>query len=134
MGLDKWKVIVEITYHVSTIIAALGALWIYRRNSRLERARWATTLFEKFYETERYKEVRKSLDTDADSAQVSELVIKEDDKFTDYLNFFEFVAFLEESKQLRKQEVEALFGYFLDCLQRHSRVKTYINDPVNGYE
>jgi hypothetical protein len=29
---------------------------------------------------------------------------------------------------------EALFGYYLDCLNRHDRVKQYITNPENGYE
>ena len=38
------------------------------------------------------------------------------------------------SRQLKDSEIEALFGYYLDCLNRHDRVKTYISNPENGYE
>ena len=55
-------------------------------------------------------------------------------KFTDYLNFFEFIVFLKTSKQLKNSEIEVLFGYYFDCLNRHQRVKQYIADPENGYE
>jgi len=74
------------------------------------------------------------LDCPADSEQINEIVIREDAKFTDYLNFFEYVAFLKDSRQLRDSEVEALFGYYLDCLNRHERIRKYINDTANGYE
>jgi len=50
------------------------------------------------------------------------------------LNFFEFIAFLRTSKQLKDSEIDLLFGYYLDCLNRHDRVKTYISNPENGYE
>jgi hypothetical protein len=88
----------------------------------------------KVFERDDLKDVRNLLDCPVDSDQATELVIKEDAKFTDYLNFFEFVAFLKDSAQLRDSEVEDLFGYYLDCLKRHDRVQKYINNPTNGYE
>ena len=133
-SLDQFKQVAEILYYVLAGLAALGAFLVYRRNSRLERARWATVLYEKFYESDRYKSVRALVDSPPDSDQVTQLVISEEDKFTDYLNFFEYVAFLKESKQLRGTEVTALFGYFLDCFNRHERLQKYIENPDNGYE
>lgn len=40
----------------------------------------------------------------------------------DYLNFFEFVAYLEELGQISKEDVRHLFGYFLENLQEESIV------------
>jgi hypothetical protein len=65
---------------------------------------------------------------------VNEIVIREEPAFTDYLNFFEFIAFLKASRQLKDPEIEALFGCYLNCLKRHDRVKQYISNPENGYE
>jgi hypothetical protein len=52
-----WKDLFETLYYVAGTIAAIGtlvaavfALCVYRGNSRLERARWASTLYEKFFE------------------------------------------------------------------------------------
>lgn len=49
----SWKERLEIIYDVIGSVAALGtlgaalfALFVYRKNSRLERVRWASTLFE----------------------------------------------------------------------------------------
>jgi len=58
----------------------------------------------------------------------------EDPAFTDYLNFFEHVAIFAGSKQLRADDVEASFCYYLDCLERHQKVHNYINDHAKGYE
>jgi hypothetical protein len=132
--LETLKTIIEIVYHIVAIIAALGALWVYRRNSRLERTRWASSLYEKFYENERYKKIRDALDVPADNDSVNALVIEEGSEFTDYLNFFELVAYLKKSKQLNDEDVEALFDYYLKCLNRHSRVRSYIDNPERGYE
>jgi hypothetical protein len=65
---------------------------------------------------------------------VKELAANEDSQFTDYLNFFEFVAFLKTTNQLGDSEVEDLFGYYLNCLNRHADVRDYVLNLENGYE
>ena len=137
----NWKDRVEIVYMMMATISAVGtalavgfAAFVYRRNSALARAKWASSLYEKFYEATTLKQIRDRLDRFNDVDSVNEIVIREEPAFTDYLNFFEFIAFLRASKQLKDSEIEALFGYYLDCLNRHDRVKQYISNPVNGYE
>jgi hypothetical protein len=136
-----WKDRVQIVYMMAATISAVGtalaagfAAFVYRRNSALERARWASSLYEKLYEAIALKQMRDKLDCMNDSDSVNEIVIREEPGFTDYLNFFEFIAFLKTSKQLKDSEIEVLFGYYLDCLNRHDRVKQYISNPDNGYE
>ena len=133
----SWKERVEIGYMIAGAISAVGtvlaagfAAFVYQRNSTFERAKWASTLYEKFYEVTNLKK----LDCRNDLDSVNEIVIREEADFTDYLNFFEFIAFLKTSKQLKSSEIEALFGYYLDCLNRHDRVRQYISNPENGYE
>jgi hypothetical protein len=135
-----FKDLIETIYYIAgsiatlgTLIAAIFALCVYRSNSRLERARWASTLYERFYEKSDLKDMRNALDCPPDSDSISD-ILREDPKFTDYLNFFEFIALLEHTRQLRDSEVQDLFGYYLACLRRHDRVRTYITDPSNGYE
>jgi hypothetical protein len=137
----NWKDRVEIVYLIAATLSAVGtavaagfAAFFYRRNSALERAKWASNLYEKFYEAPTLKQMRDRLDCFNDSDCVNEIVIREEPAFTDYLNFFEFIAFLRASKQLKDSEVEVLFGYYLDCLSRHDRVKQYIANAENGYE
>lgn len=137
----NWKERVEVVYLTAATISAVGtavaagfAAFVYRRNSALERAKWASSLYEKFYEAPTLKQMRDRLDCLNDSDLVNEIVIREEPAFTDYLNFFEFIAFLKTSKQLEDSEIEALFGYYLDCLNRHDRVQQYIVNAENGYE
>ncbi len=117
---------------VGTVIAAIFAAIVYQRNSTFERAKWASNLYEKFYEGTSLKQIRDKLDCIKDQDSVNEIVIREEPAFTDYLNFFEFISFLRTSKQLKDSEIDVLFGYYLDCLNRHDRVKTYISNPENG--
>ena len=138
----EWKDIVQIVYYIAgtigvlgTLLAACVALYVYHRNSELERARWASSLYEKFYEKKDLKSIRDRLDDlEADSEAVRKLVSDAESDFTDYLNFFEFIAFLQKSKQVNPAQVEDLFGFYLGCLEKHSVVMGYVLELENGYE
>lgn len=93
----------------------------------------AGELVRKFYESGELKDVREILDCEGgQSAAVDKLVNEESGNFTDYLNFFEFVAVLRKSRQLTQEEIEDLFGCYLDCLESCRAVRTYI--AAKGYE
>jgi hypothetical protein len=138
----NWKDIAETVYYVAGTVGALGtfaaagfAAYFYYRNSQLERAKWASGLYEKFYEKKDLKAIRDKLDSEAaDSEVIKTIVGDEESDFTDYLNFFEFIAFLQKSKQLNAAQVEDLFGFYLGCLEKHSVVKEYVRELANGYE
>jgi hypothetical protein len=80
------------------------------------------------------KKVRDQLDCVAGDAGVASLVSEESSALTDYLIFFEFVAYLKSSKQWSESDVQALFGYYLDCLRRHKDVVGYIGNKEKGFE
>jgi hypothetical protein len=116
-------------------LSALGAVWVYFRNSRRERAEWLSKLYSKFYEEDALKAVREVLDrAEADSAQIKKMVLEEDGNFTDYLNFFEFMAYLARRRQLSRADVAALFDYYLCILNKHTIVQEYIREGRNGFE
>lgn len=130
----------QTVYYLAGSIAALGtqvaaiiAVCVYRKNSRLEQSRWASSFYEKFYESDRYKIIRDALDCD-DANKIGTLVEKEEAEFTDYLNFFEHVAIFAKSKQLNRDDVEASFAYYLNCLSNLDAVRNYIEDEKKGYE
>jgi hypothetical protein len=123
-----------IVYSMVATVAAIGALLVYRNNSKRERARWAEGLYARFYERPELKKVRDQLDCVSGDAGVASLVSEESSALTDYLNFFEFVAYLKSSKQLSESDVQALFGYYLDCLRRHKDVVGYIRNKEKGFE
>ena len=120
---------------IATVVAAAAAVWgiyVYFSNSRLRRAEWLASLYEKFYERAELKEIREKLDCEQDSADIETLVSEEPGEFTDYLNFFEFVAVLQKSGQLTTEQIEDLFRYYLNCLERSGAVRKYIS--AKGYE
>jgi hypothetical protein len=114
---------------ISYVLAAVSsfvAVLTYRKNSAFERARWLASLYSKFYEALDLKRIRRSLDDSSpNSPQVRELIQQEDAGFTDYLNFFEFMAYLEDCGQLSRRDVAALFDYYLRVLAKHEDVRQY---------
>ena len=94
--ISQFAEIKDILSIVGVIVAVAGFVWavvVYRNNSKLERAKWALTLYEKFFELPDLKEIRDILDCDVDNENVNSLVLGAGSKFTDYLNFFEAVRF-----------------------------------------
>ncbi len=121
-------------YYFLAAGAAIIAVFTYYKNSALERARWLSSLYSKFYEAPDLKRIRKCLDENLPNAdEITELVRTEDPDFTDYLNFFEFMAYLEDRRQLSSRDVAALFDYYLRVLSKHKEVREYVLEDRNGY-
>lgn len=133
ISLESVKTIFEIAYYIVAICAAIAAVIVYYQNRKLEQSRWASMFYEKFYEGKKYTGMRVLLDS-SDVHAIDKLVDEEPVEFNDYLNFFEHIAIFAESKQLASEDVEASFAYYLDCLDRVSRVRDYIDNEEKGYE
>lgn len=78
--------------------------------------------------------MREIFDCAANSPDAAAVVRQESAAFTDYLNFFELVSFLAETKQLSERDVLRLFDYYLKCLKRHPQVVDYIQSKDKGFE
>jgi hypothetical protein len=127
--------IAQTAYYIAAIVGILSAAYGYRRAKRLEAARWALQLWEKFYEKETFKSIRAVLDCDGgQESEANRLVENQSPDFTDYLNFFEFIAYLKKKNQLSDSDIDVLFSYYLGCLKERTKVYEYIRDPRSGYE
>jgi hypothetical protein len=134
------------------IIALFVTAWVayknYRYHTQLDRLKWLQQLFESFYSSDRYKSVRQQIDFDDITRLLSLLRRSESDPkelrgeeriqvdlFTDYLNFFEWIAFLESKEQLAFEDVDAMFNYYLKRLlqvDKDRQLRRYIRDK--GFE
>jgi len=144
-----------------TVGLAAGALYAasvavreYRRGreadqerGRLEKAKWLSEMFRSFYEKEDYKRIRRMIDFD-DIGEILSL-LREDQKpnpkfsekhqelfdaFTDYMNLFEFVAYLKSLDQLDSEDIKAMFAYYLERIvevDRTGDIRKYLD--ANGY-
>src|SRR5208337_1425062 len=99
----------------------------------LQRAKRVKDLCAKLYEHNDLKGVRNLLDSH-DNQRLRYGVAKAGPAFTDYLNFFEFLGYLWESKQIKAGEIRGLFDYYLRNLRRNEAVAAYIADPTKGFE
>jgi len=138
MTLENWKDVATIAGVIVSAAAAAGAFWIYRGNSRVERAKWIERLYEKFYESDKLRGTRDLIDCEATDtvflARLDKMLDDETAEFNDYLNFFEFVAILEYNKQLKMKELNDMFGYYLRCLHENMRIREYIQNEAKGFE
>ncbi len=133
MNADSWRTFLQLASYCVAIVGVIVAVFTYRANARRERAKWAVQLFEKFYESDQYKHVRDLLDSE-DDKPADDLVKGQAAEFTDYLNFFELVAYMTAIGQIDSSDVLALFHYYLRSLKRHRSVMRYLNNPETGFE
>jgi hypothetical protein len=134
MPLDQVVKGVQILSYMAAAAAAVSAVFVYRNNSRRERARWVEDLYSRFFEKGELKQVRDILDCNSDDEKVNALVTEEGSAWTDYLNFFELVAYLQESKQVAAVDVKALFEYYIGRLKRHRAAMDYVRDETKGFK
>ena len=115
-------------------LSILFAAGTYYFNRKLKRAEWLKSLYEKFYENNFYKEIRKWVDWNniQDEIENNDDYHTKQEKFDDFLNFFEFIAILEGEKQIKLDEIEKMFAYYLGRIYYSIYCKDYIRD--NGYE
>lgn len=111
------------------LVAVLGfpfAIFTYHRSARTKRAEWLSSLHEKFFESDRYANIRQILDyrVEPGYSELAEAVMAErhhplaDDLYR-YLNFFELLAGLRQLKQISDDEIHGLFDYDLKLIRQH---------------
>lgn len=137
-----WELAAAIGTTLAGLTAVLGAPWAivsYWRSVRTRRAEWLTSLHEKFFETDRYANIRRVLDyrTEPEYSQLSTAVAAGSyhplaDELYRYLNFFELIASLRDLNQISEKEITALFDYDLRTLTNHSFVVTALGPQ--GFE
>lgn len=128
----------------SAVVGFLG----FRNQLRLQKIRWLQELYSDFYSSDHYRQVRQRIDfadiddlvllldkSDSDPKSLSQTERAQVDQFTDYLNFFEWIAFLEKKGQFSLEDVNDLFKYYLVRLlqvDKGQRLRKYIKE--HGYE
>jgi len=138
----------SVLFALTALITGLLAVKEYGNRVSTAKARWLFELFEKFYEKPSYKEIRGMIDYDNMEAIVG--AIRKDeakdgvfsaeqknlfDKFTDYLNFFEMVAYWKSRRQLDQGDIDAMFEYYLKRLievDKGKEIRNYLEKE--GFE
>jgi len=131
---------------LAAIVAGFLAISDYRTRVLAEKSKWFLQLYEKLFEGGQFKDVRRKLDYgdtdeikmliqhDEQSLEFTEAQQAKFDAFTDYLNFFEFIARLKEIGQLTSDDINATFNYYLFLLTkpRNPEIRRYLKKE--GFE
>lgn len=115
----------EFVFYVVGIGAAVLSVWQYRQNSKQERIRWMFEMHRRFYADAGLCAMRMKID-EGDTRFVQEEDANLLGQLDNYLNFFEFLAYLWSQKQLSKAEILAMFELPLTDLSANSSVLEYI--------
>ena len=129
--INKIKDVIDIISKIGAATGVIIAALVYRRQIKIKHSEWLQSLFEKFFENENYKEVRSWLDYDElnkklHSDEESEKR-KNEEKFTDFLNFFEFIGILHFKKELTFKEINVVFDYYLEKIKGNPDCQLWID-------
>lgn len=143
-ALNAWGAYLSGSAALALAFAAIAAGWVgirdYRNRVLAEKSKWLLQLYEKLFENPQYKDVRRKLDYN-DTEEIKSLIALDAagsefaqdqqtkfDAFTDYLNFFEFIARLKVIGQLSSEDIKATFDYYLNLLTkpRNPEIRQYL--------
>jgi hypothetical protein len=125
-----------VTLAFAAFLTGMQAIAEYKNRNKSEQARWVMQLFAQFFQDHRYQFIRQKIDFD-DMEDIFPLMardLKRDtifaqeerdllDRFTDYLNFFEMMAYLAQRKQIAADDIKQMFDYYLRRLTDIHRAK-----------
>lgn len=111
---------------VAALYAGLQAVREYGSRTKAEHMSTLAGFFREFYENTRFRRIRQKIDfgefsdirtlLEKDKTENSDFSQEEKelfDDFTDYLNFFEMVAYWIKCGQIAEDEAKAMFDYYL---------------------
>ena len=101
-------------------VSAVSAFLQYRSATRTRRAEWLLALFERFFEKDLYRDVRRAGENVDDA-----------ERWNDYLNFFELISYFEEQGHLTRSDITVMFDYWLRELD-HPEVRQSLQEQ--GFE
>ena len=123
--------LIEILAKIAAGVGVLMAALTYYNQVRIKRAEWLKSLFEKFFENPTYKDVRGWLDYNELTEKLSVSDEREkrinEEKFTDFLNFFEFIGVLYSRNQLTYTQVRDVFEYYLKKIALDADCRRWID-------
>lgn len=141
--MDLCTVEIEAIGAISNAVLALAAIFAgvwtwyhFRHAQRLEAAKWLQDLFADFYMEGRFANIRIQLEYCYDEEGIGRLIerrihdrtvlVNEAERvqlgeLDTLLNYFEFLLYLEDRKQLSRADREAIFKYWFDLMEAPQR-------------
>ena len=128
--------------------AACWTLWLYRKSKKKESAKWLQELFTSFYLGKDFYSIRTALEFDSETKvrPIVERVLTDDNvnatkeeqsllcDLDNLLNYFEFILYLQERKQIKRSDCDALFDYWFGLLKQPENAYLRFYCRHCGYE
>jgi hypothetical protein len=134
----SFKDLIDLLFKIISAIGVIIAVITYWRNVSVKKAEWLWNLYQKFFENEQHKTIRRYLVYKPERFEkLFDSNITEDDevlieKVDDFLNFFEFIASLKKLRQINEKEIDMMFDYYLTAIGENVHLKGYIE--TEGFE
>ena len=121
---------------VVAAVSAVFAIRTYRQTYKTKRAEFLLQLHKSFFVDPTYKDMRDLLDESGDDASVRlhDAISDESSELTDFLNLFELIAYFENRGTLRREDIEALLGYYLDLMGKRPELLRYVGKDDRSFE
>lgn len=137
--IDPQKILswIQIVFYATATLGVIISWRTFLANQKVRRGEWLKSLFEKFYENESFKEVRKWIESGEVDKKINldEIsVTQNEEKLADYLNFFEFIATLQSDGQLKSTDVSNLFDHYLKKIRKSKVCVNWIDRDDYGFE
>lgn len=120
---------------IATITIAIVAWIELSKNRKTKHAEFLTDLYERFYLNDNFKSVREKTDKPKDNPFTKEDFDSDmradkdfEQKFSDYLNFFQFIISLKKLSQLDDGEINMMFRYYLYKLKESEFIMDYLKE------
>lgn len=133
---------------VGAVATSFWALFTYRRAKRFEATRWIEGLFREFYLDDRFRQLKQVIQYDfgTELAPLLERRLTDRDIVTTpnerklledvdiMLNYFEQLLYLEENRQVKREDREAFFSYWFELIDEdnHGSLRRYA--AIWGFE
>lgn len=119
--LNRVKEWLDILVPAVVVIGGCASVWRYQWNSARERAHWLFELHQRFHQEPRFRGMRARVESRAAPFPERDLT-----RLDDYLNFFELIAWLVKRRELKVDEVLALFSYPLRMIAKNPEVLAHL--------
>ncbi|CUI58024.1 DUF4760 domain-containing protein [Cognatishimia activa] len=137
--MDTLATLLPFIQPVAITLGGLFALWTYWGESKRRRSEWMYRLYSQFYESDRFKYMRRIIDyRPADEIAKLKADVETDEgsddheALADYLNFFEFIAIQRSYGNIKTHEILDMFEYYLRRMKEQNYLMAYIQNY--GYE
>jgi hypothetical protein len=124
---------------IATLAVGIPAYLQYKKNTEIRSTELLISLYQKFYENKGdLKVIREWIDSTPikskeDFDKKAEVDKNFEEKFTDYLNFFQLIIVLKNSGQMKEIEIRQMFNYYLKLLKETEFIANgYLS--ANGYK